>query len=142
MTSQIELPELDSGDVTTLEKVFLFSQSPLAFHKIFIVRSLAHYLKHGMRRNIKGSSDIGGEARSVTEEGSGAAAAGGENVVVDDRIQPSDAVKYVLPLLPILATDEGTPFAATQFSRMLPRSPSFPILGSDVRPVHLTRIVY
>lgn len=89
----IELTEFDSEGLSTLEKIYLFSRSRAGFQRVFIAHALPGYL---------------------------AAGSGSDPILVgndeSDSISPDEGVEYVLPLLNILATDEGTFFTSHNVS--------------------------
>ena len=83
--------EFNAEGYNGLEKIYIFTRSKVSFHRVFIAKSLGVYLR--------------GEAGPV--QLSSATEDDGQQGVSADVISPDDAVRYVLPLLYTLATDEG-----------------------------------
>ncbi|PCH38124.1 hypothetical protein WOLCODRAFT_136056 [Wolfiporia cocos MD-104 SS10] len=75
--------DADADGLTALEKIYLFSRSQAAFHRVFIVHALPKYL---------GADDVESGVFASREE--------------IEHITPAEAVVYVLPLLNSLALDE------------------------------------
>lgn len=85
------LAEFNAEGYNGLEKIYIFTRSKVTFHRVFIAKSLGMYL-HGEGGTVQLSN--------TTEDD-------GQQGDSADAISPDDAVRYVLPLLYTLATDEG-----------------------------------
>jgi len=103
--AQLDLTEYDSENLTTLEKIYLFSRSSVGFHRVFIARSMAGFLRYGVSGHGHSPQP---RPSSLHEEEGGREGVVGENdsEAMMDQISPGEAVKYVLPLLNGLAMDE------------------------------------
>lgn len=104
------LSEIDADGLSAIEKIYLFSKSRLAFHRVYIAKSLSSFLQTGSDDNIT----------SHPQEGA----------LNPDLISTEEAVEYVLPLLNGLATDEG--------QAPILSSPSIPVADVLVLCLHRT----
>ncbi|KAI0082750.1 ARM repeat-containing protein [Panus rudis PR-1116 ss-1] len=87
---QFDFGEFESEGLSALEKIYLFSRSSMSFHRAYIAKALAGFL----RGNTEENGTATDTSSNTSHESTG------------DRITPEEAVEYVLPLLNGLAMDE------------------------------------
>ena len=92
-TLSFDFTEFEQEGLSVLEKIYLCSRSPAGFQRVFIAHALPGYLRH--------------RAADQAQAPAGELGLNEDNDEAGD-ISPAEAVEYVLPLLNLLAVDEGT----------------------------------